>query len=132
MSSQICLSRCRAAGSRRLGAAKSYVRRTCVRRRPAPRAGPVALAIIDAAEKGPAFGDALGGVGIAGVEALLRSLGIFAKALARQLDMGVRPVPVAGPLPDIAGHVVEAVAVGRKGLHRRGAGKAVLRGVLHR
>src|SRR5687768_8706537 len=35
------------------------------------------------------------------------------------VGMAVRP-PVTRPLPDISDHVVEAVAVGRKGTNRRG------------
>jgi hypothetical protein len=51
-------------------------------------------------------------------------------------------VPVVGPLPDIADHVEQAVAVRREGTHRRGALKAIqaavvvgelpLKGVGHR
>ena len=33
--------------------------------------------------------------------------------------------PVVGPFPDISGHIEEAVAVARIGLHRRGALVAV-------
>ena len=36
-----------------------------------------------------------------------------------------RSVPVGAPLPDVAGHVVQAVAVGRERLHRGGALEAV-------
>src|SRR6185312_367179 len=42
-----------------------------------------------------------------------------AARLRRISFMLLRP-PVAGPLPDVADHVVQAVAVGRKGRHRRG------------
>src|SRR5262245_20517506 len=37
-----------------------------------------------------------------------------------------RPIPIARPLPDIADHVVEAVAVGLEAADRRGGGIAVL------
>src|SRR5262249_38690420 len=39
--------------------------------------------------------------------------------------VGVGPVPVGGPFPDVAGHVVEAVAVGGEGCHGSGAAEAV-------
>src|SRR5436309_3139894 len=41
-------------------------------------------------------------------------------------------IPVRGPFPDVADHVVDAVAVGRKRLDRRGARKAVAVQVLLR
>ena len=46
------------------------------------------------------------------------------------LDLAVVLVPVGGPLPDVAGHVVEAVAVGRKRADRRRPLVAVLEQVL--
>src|SRR6185312_1154749 len=47
---------------------------------------------------------------------------------ARLRRVGLVPgrPPVRGPFPDIADHVVDAVAVRRKGRHRRGARVAVL------
>src|SRR3984957_10499037 len=62
--------------------------------------------------------------GLAGVVALVFAAAawIFRNA-ARLRRVGIVPgrVPVAGPLPDIADHVVKAVAVRRKGFYRRGA-----------
>src|SRR5262249_61508192 len=52
----------------------------------------------------------------------------LAGALAVQVDL----IPVAAPLPDVASHVVQAVAVGRKRLHRRRALVAVPGGILPR
>src|SRR5688500_10711051 len=43
-----------------------------------------------------------------------------------------RPIPVAGPFPDVANHVVEAVAVWLEAPDRRGSGIAVLFAVQHR
>ena len=45
---------------------------------------------------------------------------------------GSRVEPVGAPLPDVAGHVVEAVAVGRERVDRSGAVEAVRGGVLAR
>src|SRR5690349_25165527 len=45
--------------------------------------------------------------------------------------MGDRP-EIGGPLPDIADHVVETVAVRREAPDRRGPGPAVVLGVLER
>src|SRR5262249_59061911 len=69
-----------------------------------------------------------------------RLAGIVAFLLARAARVdrqAARPllrvgsdIPVRGPLPDIADHVVEAVAVGREGAHRGGAFVAVLAQVL--
>src|SRR5262245_39019961 len=44
----------------------------------------------------------------------------------------LRHVPVAGPFPDIADHVVDAVTIGRIGHHRRGPLEAVVAAVLER
>src|SRR4051812_8437943 len=41
-------------------------------------------------------------------------------------------VPGAGPLPDVAGHVVQAIAVGWEGADRRSPRETVRRGVLPR
>src|SRR6516165_4534740 len=44
----------------------------------------------------------------------------------------VRAIPVGGPLPDVSGHVVEAVAVWREGLYGRKANVSVVASVLVR
>src|SRR5262249_44227973 len=41
-----------------------------------------------------------------------------------------RPVPVARPLPDVADHVLEAVAIGREGIDRGPALETILEQVL--
>src|SRR5262245_48704747 len=48
----------------------------------------------------------------------------------RLLPRVTRPIPIARPLPDVADHVVEAVAVGPEAADRRGGGIAVLVGVV--
>src|SRR5688572_7067447 len=50
----------------------------------------------------------------------------------RQLGVVIGSIPIAAPLPDVAGHVVEAVTVGRKLRYRREARIAVVGGVLDR
>lgn len=41
----------------------------------------------------------------------------------------IRPIPIAAPLPDVAGHVVKTVAVGRKRTDRRRADKAIFKAI---
>ena len=94
------------------------------------RRGAIAPAIVGRAEMRAALQhlarDAHGG--------LARVVARFQRAAARILRhaaglgrVGGVPgrIPVGRPFPDIADHVVHAVAVGREGAHRRGAGEAV-------
>src|SRR5262249_12589955 len=71
-------------------------------------------------------------IGLPGIVAVLRARRVDDQFLAGSLTVQVDLIPVAAPLPDVAGHVVQAVAVGREGLHRRGALVAVPGGVLPR
>src|ERR1041385_5173607 len=48
----------------------------------------------------------------------------------RELLIIIRPVPIAGPLPDVAGHIEKAVAVGRILRYRRHTGITVFGGVV--
>ena len=78
--------------------------------------GTVALAIVGSAEVGSALHDFardlyLGLAGIVAGFAIAMGNGAAATSLAGGM---VRGVPVGGPLPDVADHVVEAVAVGRE------------------
>ena len=41
-------------------------------------------------------------------------------------------IPIAAPLPDVAGHVIEAVAIWRKRFHGRNTGKSIFAFVLNR
>src|SRR5687768_7520978 len=63
---------------------------------------------------------------LGGVEALfaLRAARVGHRA-AWAVDLAMFAIPVRGPLPDIAGHVVEAIAVRRKDGHRRRAFETV-------
>ena len=98
-----------------------------------PGGGAVTFAIVHVAEEGAALGHTLLGlVGVAGVVAGLRSLRVVAGRFELVPRVDVGPVEVAHPVPDIPTHVVEAVAIGRIGLHRRSAREAVLLGVLVR
>src|SRR5580700_403261 len=73
--------------------------------------------------------------GLAGVVACILRAPAWVAWYAARLD-GVafvtRRIPVRGPLPDIADHVVEPVAIGRKGADRRGTLIPVERVVLAR
>ena len=91
----------------------------------------IAAAIIGRAQVRAAFDDLAGNfdLRLAGVEAC--GLGPAARIVrnaARLRRVGfvlLRP-PIGGPFPDVADHVVDAVAVGRECHHRRGALEAVL------
>src|SRR5262245_29615779 len=113
----------------RLHAPEADVRHAGVRRTPVAGAGPVARAVAVVAQERAALLDPQRGVGLAGVETLLRAGGVDNDSLAGPLAVQVHLVPVTAPLPDVAGHVVEAVAVRREGLDRRGAHVAVGGGV---
>src|SRR5215831_11444250 len=64
---------------------------------------------------------------------LASAAGIFRNTAGFQrIGLMLRRVPVGGPFPDIADHVVDPVAVGWKGGHWRCAFKAVLSGILPR
>src|SRR5207245_850308 len=113
-------------------APEADVRSTRVRRRPAAGAGAITLAVRDIAQKGAALDDAPRRITIDRIEALAWTGRVDAAVEASALLMQVRAVPVATPLPDIAGHVVETIAVGREAVDGRRAGIAVLGGVLDR
>src|SRR5262249_30357917 len=106
-----CVSRCP-------HTAKAHVRHAGVRAASVAGAGSVTGAITIATEEGTSFLSPQRSVRLAGIEAPGRACGVddhpFAGSLAVQVDL----VPVAAPLPDVASHVVQAVAVGREGLHR--------------
>src|SRR5262245_46783877 len=70
----------------------------------------------------------------------LSAFGVKARA-ARVIDLAVLLIPIGGPLPHVAGHIVETITVGRKTAYRRRAletiffkvlpGKFTLPGVGH-
>ncbi len=99
----------------------------------ASRAGPVARAVARMAQERSAANDPLGDAGAVGVPRPRRvggSLGILDRLPARladRLHVGVGAVPVAAPLPHVAGHVEEAVAVRRETLDRRTPLEAIRR-----
>src|SRR6266446_2389094 len=49
-----------------------------------------------------------------------------------ELRIIVWPVPIAAPFPNVAGHVVKAVTIGRKLRDRRDPGKTIFASVFHR
>src|SRR6516165_9109374 len=93
--------------------------------------GAVAAAVIRRAKMRTAFNNLAGNLG--GRQA--RIVAIFLAPAARifgnaarfgSIRRMLRGPPVSGPFPDIADHVVDAVTIGRKRGHRRGAVEAVL------
>src|SRR6185312_15577133 len=63
--------------------------------------------------------------GLVRIEARVRTRRAHHHAVAGALPVGVGAVAIGAPLPDVAGHVVEAVPVGREGPDRRRALVAV-------
>ena len=101
------------------------------------RRRPVAAAVVRRAEMRAALEHLARNfdVGLAGIVArvLAAAARIFRNAAGlRRIGFVLRRVPVGGPFPDIADHVVQAVAVRRKRRHRRGALVAVLVEILAR
>ena len=92
-------------------------------------AGAVVETVSGAAEEGAAALDALGWM-LPRLETERRPGGVDGRASAGALGVGGGTIPVGAPLPDVAGHVVKAIAVGRERFHRRSAGVAVAEGVL--
>src|SRR5262249_55762148 len=92
---------------------------------------PVAAAVIRGAQMRAAFYDFAGNLGRrqTGIVAVLLTptAWIFwnATGLLRVRRVLAGP-PICGPFPDIADHVVDAVAVRRKRRHRRGTVEAIL------
>src|SRR5262245_38579414 len=64
------------------------------------------------------------------VKAFSRPRGVDIHNASGSAGIRVGQVPVSGPLPDVAGHVIQAEAIGREGFDRRGAGIAVFACVL--
>src|SRR5262249_47383573 len=56
----------------------------------------------------------------------------FDATRAARLRPAMLLIPIAGPLPDVAGHVVETVSVRRKRPHRRSSLKSIQKQVLDR
>src|SRR5271166_5954435 len=70
--------------------------------------------------------DFLGLIRLAGIESGIRPLWVAGDAsLTGKLRVIVRPIPVAGPLPDVACHVIKSIAVGGKLRHRSNADVAI-------
>src|SRR5208337_4808579 len=78
------------------------------------------------------FDNALGRVRIAWIITLSRSTRVATNIFASSLNVAISPIPVAAPLPDVAGHVVQAVAIRREGAHRRSAYKSIFARILDR
>src|SRR5215475_10002549 len=91
--------------------AEPDVRRPGIGRRPAPCARTVALAVGRVAEERAALDHPPLLVRVAGIEAAGRAGRIVTDAVARALGEGVGTVPVGGPLPHVAGHIVEPSAL---------------------
>ena len=101
------------------------------------RSRPVAPAVVRRAQVRAAFDDLAGNFDVGRrrvVAALLASAARILRDAASLQRVGFVPrrVPVGGPFPDVADHVVEAVAVRRECSDRRGAFEAVVVTVLAR
>src|SRR4029453_19374117 len=112
-------------GSRAYDAAEPQVGRRRVDRLGHAGSRPVAPAVVGGTQVGPTLDHAAGhGGGVAAVEAGLAGaasgIGHGAARVVGDRTGGVVLVPVGRPLPDVAAHLEQAVAVGRKGLGRRG------------
>src|SRR4029079_5458336 len=90
----------------------------------------VARAILIGAEEGPATHHALGLRRFRWIERRLVTAWTRRDATRCERSVVVGPVPVADPLPDIARHVVEPVAVGWVGPHGRGTSVTILSRIL--
>src|SRR5262245_31452679 len=106
--------------------------RTGIGRCSSPRARAVTLAVGRVAKEGTPFDHALKGIRIARIITLRWTGGVATDVLACGLNLGVDPVPIAAPLPDVAGHVVQAVAICRKGANRGSTCKSIFAGVADR
>src|SRR5258706_9274298 len=98
-----------------LDAAEPDVLRPRVERSPAAWGRPVALAVGGTAEEGAALDHVLDHARRIGEVAARRTDGIAADAARLQDGVRLRGVVVAAPVPDVAGHVEEAVAVQGEG-----------------
>src|SRR3984893_18338721 len=102
-----------------------------------PCGRPVAAAIVRRAQMRAAFQDLPGNpdLWLAGIEAsvLPSAARIFRNAAGlRRVRFMLLRIPVGGPFPDIADHVMNAVAVRREGRDRRGAIETVATEILLR
>src|ERR1700730_14470787 len=91
-----------------------------------PRGRSIAGAVVGSAQKRAALDDPAWGL-TAGQGQVLQ---FGSSGIDRCIARVTRPIPVARPLPDIADHVIEAVAIGLEAADRRGPGVAVLIGVV--
>src|SRR5271157_5705238 len=99
----------------------------------AARAHHVAGAILVGAKKRTAFLNALFLCRLGGIEWHFRALRVQRDvAILGKLFEIIGAIPVAAPLPDVASHVVEAVAIGGKRFHWRDIREAILAGILDR
>src|SRR5262245_49784916 len=76
-----------------------------------PGAGTVVVTVADATQERPPALHALGRA-LLRVEARRRAGRIDEQLLVAREGIGFGQKPVGGPLPDVAGHVVQAIAVG--------------------
>src|SRR5215469_6928207 len=102
-----------------------------------PRGRAIAAAVVRRAQMRAAFQHLARDPDVGLARIVARGLKAAARILRNAAGLGrigfvpVRP-PVRGPFPDIADHVVKAVAVWRKGLYRRGPFIAVRTKILDR
>ncbi len=98
----------------------------------AARAHDVTGAILLVAEEGTAFVDALFLRRLRGIKGALRALRVSRDAALLRKSLKVIGIPIAAPLPDVPGHVIEVVAIWGKRFHGRNTGKSILACLLNR
>src|SRR5438105_2478764 len=99
----------------------------------ATRARQITAAEVVGAEERAAALDVLGHAGFGGIEAGRRSFWVangFEDVVASAFMVMVRLIEIGAPFPDVAGHVVQAIAVGRKRADGSRTLETVLFGVL--
>ena len=80
----------------------------------AARADHVASAVLLGAKERATSMHAFGLARLGGVEAARGPLRVASHPARGLVGIGIRAIPIRAPFPDIAGHVVEAVAIGRE------------------
>src|SRR5206468_12889868 len=118
-------------------ASKAKMTRGSIDRLGVARCRPVASAVVRRAQMRAAFDDLswnfhIGGSGVVAVGLAAAARVLRNAARLHGIRLMLRRIPVGGPLPDIADHVVQPVAVWRECTDRRGALETIGIGVLAR
>ncbi len=100
--------------------AKSKVIGPCARLAFAAPTRHVTRTILICAQERAAAMDLFRQARLRGIKALPRPCGIYrGRSTVRQRLVVVRPIPIRRPLPNVTGHVIESIPIGRERSHRR-------------